>query len=384
MKDEFSSIGEIVKILKGSKAPEVFDKPKPGAYPYLQIEDLRPDATPKFAIDKDGTLATKTDVLIAWDGANAGTIGFDLEGYIGSTIAILRPTRDDIHAPYLGYFLRSKFEDIQENTTGATIPHVSRDYLENLKLPLPPLTEQKRIASLLARADRLRQLRRTAHDLGDALLQSVFLEMFVANGKKFDEQTIEDVASSKKYSLSSGPFGSNLTSEHYVDNGVIILRGLNISNGKVDLSNIKYISEQKAKELIRSEVHPGDIVVVAVGSSGLACLIPESMPRAIMSQNFNKITPDTRKINPVYFEYCLNSEIVQSQLNREITDTVRTFLSLTKLVSVKIPVPPLSLQEEFAGVVARVESLRGRMGESARQVEGLFESLLAESFGGIK
>jgi hypothetical protein len=40
-----------------------------------------------------------------------------------------------------------------------------------------------------------------------------------------------------------------------------------------------------------------------------------------------------------------------------------------------------SLQEEFAGVVARVESLRGRMGESTRQVEGLFESLLSESFG---
>ena len=41
----------------------------------------------------------------------------------------------------------------------------------------------------------------------------------------------------------------------------------------------------------------------------------------------------------------------------------------------------LNLQEEFAGVVARVESLRGRMGESTRQVENLFESLLAESFG---
>ena len=40
----------------------------------------------------------------------------------------------------------------------------------------------------------------------------------------------------------------------------------------------------------------------------------------------------------------------------------------------------MSLQEGFAGVVARVESLRGRMGESTRQVEGLFESLLAEAF----
>jgi hypothetical protein len=44
----------------------------------------------------------------------------------------------------------------------------------------------------------------------------------------------------------------------------------------------------------------------------------------------------------------------------------------------------LQKQEEFAGVVTRVESLRGRMGESERQVDGLFESLLAESFGVAK
>jgi hypothetical protein len=46
-----------------------------------------------------------------------------------------------------------------------------------------------------------------------------------------------------------------------------------------------------------------------------------------------------------------------------------------------IPVPPQSLQEEFASVVAHVESLRARMSEAERQAEGLFESLLAESFG---
>jgi type I restriction enzyme S subunit len=55
-------------------------------------------------------------------------------------------------------------------------------------------------------------------------------------------------------------------------------------------------------------------------------------------------------------------------------------LNLSMVRDLVIPVPPLSLQEEFAGVVARVESLRGRMGESERQVEGLFESLLAEAF----
>jgi type I restriction enzyme S subunit len=55
-------------------------------------------------------------------------------------------------------------------------------------------------------------------------------------------------------------------------------------------------------------------------------------------------------------------------------------LNLSMVRDLVIPVPPLSLQEEFAGVAARVESLQGRMGESARGVEGLFESLLAEAF----
>jgi type I restriction enzyme S subunit len=59
-----------------------------------------------------------------------------------------------------------------------TIGNLNLEQIRDFKIPLPPLTEQKRIASLLARADRLRQLRRTARDLGESLLQSVFLEMF--------------------------------------------------------------------------------------------------------------------------------------------------------------------------------------------------------------
>ncbi len=380
MKDEFSSIGEIVKILKGSKAPEVFDKPKPGAYPYLQIEDLRPDATPKFAIDKDGTLATKTDVLIAWDGANAGTIGFDLEGYIGSTIAILRPTRDNIYAPYLGYFLRSKFEDIQENTTGATIPHVSRDYLENLRIPLPPLTEQKRIASLLARADRLRQLRRTAHDLGDALLQSVFLEMFgepVTNSKKLNVEKLEGFTS--LVSSGSTPLGG---SNVYTASGIRFIRSQNVLMNKFDFSDIAFISEEIYASMKRTVVKPNDVLLNITGASigRVACYQDDIL--ANVNQHVCIIRCKPEKLNPIYLSYFLSMPSFQEKFITNQSGATRQALNFEQIKDFNISVPPLSLQEEFAGVVARVESLRGRMGESERQVENLFESLLAQSFGG--
>ena len=65
-----------------------------------------------------------------------------------------------------------------------------------------------------------------------------------------------------------------------------------------------------------------------------------------------------------------------------LTDGIIANITMEISENMIVPVSSLSLQEELAGVVARVESLRGRMGESTRQVEGLFESLLAEVFHG--
>jgi type I restriction enzyme S subunit len=259
---------------------------------------------------------------------------------------------------------------------------VRKEDLLSIKIPLLSLPEQKRIAAILEKADRLRRLRRYALKLSGTYLQAVFLEMFEGKEHLFDVVTIEEIASQEKHSLSSGPFGSNLTSAHYTREGVIVLRGLNISDGEVNLTDVKYISKEKAQELARSEVKPKDIVVVAVGSSGLACKIPQTLPRAIMSQNFNKITPDLNKIDPIYLEYLINSKIVQNQLHQEITDTVRTFLSLTKLKTIKIPLPPLPMQQKFAQVVKKYERLRVQQREAERQAEHLFQTLLHKAFQG--
>ncbi len=101
-----------------------------------------------------------------------------------------------------------------------------------------------------------------------------------------------------------------------------------------------------------------------------------------MSQNFNKITPDCLKVHPIYLTCCLNSEYVQRQMNQEITDTVRTFLSLTKLKTIDIPVPPLETQNQFADVVVAHEKTRRQQHESARQSDHLFDTLLHRAFAG--
>jgi len=328
------------------------------------------------------------DILVSTVRPNLNGVATVDEGLDGATAStgfcVLRPNKRELDEAYLFHWVKTPefVSDMVRKSTGASYPAVSDRIILESKIPLPPIAQQKRIAAILDRAEELRSLRRQALGALDAIVQSIFIEMFGGSAKRFDIVKIEDVADKSKYSLSSGPFGSNLTSKHYVERGVPILRGLNVTSDRLSLEHLKFLSESKAKELSRSEVKPGDVVIVAVGSSGLAYEIPESLPRAIMSQNFNKITPDSKKVDKTYLTYCFNSLTTQDQVKQKTTDTVRTFFSLTKLKTIQIPLPPLPLQKEFTRRIEAIEQLKATHRESLAHLDALFASLQHRAFRG--
>ena len=263
------------------------------------------------------------------------------------------------------------WQQISDSAVGAAQVGVNGSKLAELKLPLPPLTEQKRIASLLARADRLRQLRRTAHDLGDALLQSVFLEMF--GGGKWERTTLGEICSLIRD-------GTHVTPT-YVPSGIPFVTVKNITSGHLDFSVTKFISEEEHKKISKGmKPERGDILVSKDGTIGIPCPIDTDKEFSIFV-SVALLKPVREKVNTNFLVYQIGSKVVQDQIEDSTKGIAIRHLHLEDFKRLKVILPPLSLQEEFAGVVARVESLRGRMGESMRQVEGLFESLLAESFG---
>jgi type I restriction enzyme S subunit len=135
-------LGELIEIRKGKKPDLVASEPKHSFRRLIQIDDLRPGASLKYCPPaSDEVVALQTDVLIAWDGANAGTSSFGLSGVIGSTLAVLRPTSADIFTPYLGHFLRAREGYLRSRCKGATVPHIDGKSLEGLDLTLPPLPE---------------------------------------------------------------------------------------------------------------------------------------------------------------------------------------------------------------------------------------------------
>ncbi|WP_196523179.1 restriction endonuclease subunit S [Nostoc commune] len=195
-----------------------------------------------------------------------------------------------------------------------------------------------------------------------------------------------DIAAITKYSMSSGPFGSALGLKDYIDNGIPVIRGQNIQKGKFVLKFFVYISEEKASQLIRSIAYPGDIVIVAVGSSGQAAIVPKELPYAVLSQNCNKFTLDTSWVVPDFVLMLLQNEIAKSQMQDKITDTVRQFLSLTNLKSMLLPIPPLEEQKEIVYRVNALFRIVDIVNFQYQQIKGNLDhfdqSILAKAFRG--
>jgi type I restriction enzyme S subunit len=175
---KYENLGSIVDVSKGKKHnPAEF--PSENSKRIIGIDDLRNDTNIVLTNDQFGVEAYSEDVLIAWDGANAGTIGYGKKGYIGSTIARLRiKSSQRYNEVFLGKLLQSKFRFLRAMSTGATIPHVNRAALDSIKVPQFNIDDQIRIATILTRAEKLIAKRKESIKTLDELLKSTFLKMF--------------------------------------------------------------------------------------------------------------------------------------------------------------------------------------------------------------
>jgi type I restriction enzyme S subunit len=391
MKDELKIIplgDAVAKIKTGSTPPTSHAGYFGGDIPWFTpgdigstknlIESTR-TLTQEAISEGEAKLFEKGMLLVTCIG-DIGRVGIlQQPSYSNQQITALK-FKDDIDSDFAYYWFVSNKQKLVNLANQAIVPILNNERLSEVEFAYPPLTEQKRIASLLARADRLRQLRRTAHDLGDALLQSVFLEMFgdiAVNPKGWDIATLEDLETDFIYGTSQKCFSE--------PKGLPVLRIPNILHGSIDLEDLKYaeVPEKEAKNILLKH---GDIIFVRTNGNPDyvgRCAVFNLDKDLLFASYLIRARVDLSKINPVFLLNFLQTAKGREAMAPYIRTTAgQSNIGIEGLGQIPVPVPPLSLQEEFAGVVARVESLRGRMGESTRGVEGLFESLLAESFGG--
>lgn len=301
------------------------------------------------------------------------------DAYIVNHLAALVPSKR-ILPEFLEHSLRvfSPTLLIQD----AAYPSIRLSEIAAAKIPLPSVDEQRRIVTVLGKADELRGKRRAALAELETLTQSIFLEMFgdpATNPKGWPQKPIGDLASK----FSDGPFGSHLKSEHYTESGVRVVRLQNIGVGEFVDDDAAYISEQHFSKLRKHECVPGDVLVGTLGDPNLrACIQPEWLKVALNKADCVQIRPDERLANANFICSLLNSPSTEKMAQELMHGQTRVRISMGRLRGLKVAAPPIALQHEFARRVAAVEALKAKHRTALAELDTLFASLQHLAFRG--
>lgn len=148
---EVKRVKFFLSTIKGRKL-ESFDNQTPGSLPNLSLKYLRNDSINfiSYSVSSDnGLLVTEKDYVIVWDGAGAGEMLKAKNGYLSSTIAKFKFNKKKVY-PLFFYCLRYNVDYfLKRNTSGMGIPHLNPHAFNNYLCPLPPLSEQIKIAKYL-------------------------------------------------------------------------------------------------------------------------------------------------------------------------------------------------------------------------------------------
>ncbi|MBK8945363.1 MAG: restriction endonuclease subunit S [Ignavibacteriae bacterium] len=379
-------VGEIVKIKKGKKVNQIFDKPTKNSKRFIQIDDLRNDNNLKYTTE-DGVEVKKQDIIIAWDGANAGTVSFGLEGIIGSTLASLNVIDSNVLPELVGKVLQSKYQFLRDNTNGATIPHIKRDVLEDIEFIIPKdKKNQQNIVVLLDKADSIRKKRKETIKLADEFLRSTFLEMFgdpVQNPFNWNELPFKKLAKEEDNAIRRGPFGSSLRKDIFVPEGYLVYEQYHALNN--DFSYQRYfIDENKFEELKAFKVQPGDFIISCSGVYlGKLAEVPQDSPIGVINQALLKITLDKSVINNKYFKFVFSYRGIQNRMfSSQRGSGIPNFPPMSVVNEFMFPIPPPELQNKFAEIVEKTEKLKEKYQQSLEESENLFNSLMQRAFKG--
>jgi type I restriction enzyme S subunit len=299
--------------------------------------------------------------------------------YKDGNLTQIKPS-EKLDVNFLNYFFKSSifWNSISSNSTGTAYSALTISTLNKIKIPLPPLKTQQRIAGILDDAAALRD--KTAQLLieYDLLAQSVFLEMFgdpVINEKGWDKGTIRDLVVEAKYGTSSkaGDVGK-----------FSYLRMNNITySGYMDYEKLKYV-DIPTKDLHKYIVKKGDILFNRTNSKELVgkTAVFDSETEMIAAGYLIRVRLN-HKGNPYFVWGYLNSKHGKLILNNMCKSIVgMANINAQELQNIKILLPPIALQNQFAAKIALIEQQKALAKQELQESEDLFNCLLQQAFKG--
>lgn len=282
---------------------------------------------------------------------------------------------EKLNPKYLYYFCE-KFDFEKLNTT-VTIPSLTKSNLLNVEIPLPNLEKQKQIVELLDKVTSLIFLRKQQLSKLDELIKARFVEMFgniIRNDKSWPIHNFSDIASSRLGKMLDAKQQTGKYSYPYLANFNVQWFNFNVDN----LNQMDF-NEAEQKEF---ELRDGDLLVCEGGEIGRCAVWHNEIQPCFFQKALHRVRCNRQLVQPDYLAWWFKYNCNHGGF-AEIAGAKATIAHLPgiKLKQLQVALPPLSLQNEFAAFVERVDKQKQTVQQSLEKLELMKKALMQEYFG---
>jgi len=279
---------------------------------------------------------------------------------------------------YLKWFIKSPLyiRQINNASTGIAIKNYGPSHLRKIKIPLPPIDEQHRIAAILDKAAAISRKRQKAIQLADDFLRAVFLDMFgdpVTNPRGWESKLVGELL----IFLTSGSRG---WAKYYSKKGHLFLRIQNLGNNQLILDDVALVDPPNNAEAKRTKVHPGDVLLSITADLGRTAIVPDTVHTAYINQHLAILR--FRDVEPVYASAYLSSKGGQHQIKKLNRGGVKAGLNFDDIKSLKILLPRRDLQKHWAQIYKKHMLQQVTHKNALSTSSDLFNSLTQRAFQG--
>jgi type I restriction enzyme S subunit len=382
---KLESLGSYIKILSGFPfKSELFNEEGIGL-PLIRVRDVNSGFSGMYYSGEypNEYIICNGDILIGMDGDFNAVVWKYGTALLNQRVCKLVVDEKKLSKLYLLHYLPEALKEIHGKTTFTTVKHLSSKFIVSIQIPLPEtLDDQIRIATILTRAERLIAKRKDSIKALDELSKSTFWEMFG-----------DPVRNEKGWPLL--PLGNRLTIKH----GFAFKGEYFSTKGKYVLLTPGNFSEQGGyrdrgdkQKYYHGEIPQGyilnkdDLLIAmteqAPGLLGSPLIVPAA-DKFLHNQRLGLIV--LRKegdLNKRYLFHLFNHPNIRRLIHSKATGMKVRHTSPSKLEEIQISLPPIDIQNQFAGIVEKIESIRARYTQSLEELENLYGSLSQRAFKG--
>ena len=306
----------------------------------------------------------------------------DEPGLATTELVPLRPKRDLIDAGFLTFYLRSdSFVRFATNmVAGAKMPRMVMDRFWVHQLPLPPLSEQRRMVDLLEQADALRRRRADADSLGERVLPELFHKMFgdpLSNPRGLPTDSFNNLLACLR--------NGTTFEQNQLGRGHPVTRIETISAGVIDPARVRYVEMEDAA-ISKWKLEIGDILFSHINSEshiGKTAIYRGSPSPLIHGMNLLLMRSIKNRIMPEYLFAALNCDSVRAAFRQRCKRAVnQASLNQNDIATMEIVVPKMEDQQRFCSFAESLLRDSENRQCSSKSLETLFQVLVHRAFTG--